>query len=67
MRFTKQDAITFGLGALAVAAVVFGEALVKLETEPITNIKDWAVVLGIAEVAAFGRYIITRIKNPLGD
>lgn len=63
MRFTKQDAITFGLGALAVAAVVFGEALIKLEAEPITNISKWAVALGIAELAAFGRYIVTRLGN----
>ncbi len=63
MRFTRQDLITFGLGALVAAAVVLGEALIKLEEEPITNISRWAVVVGVAIGTALLRYLTTRLPE----
>jgi hypothetical protein len=66
MKFTKQDAITFVLGALAAAAMVFVEAVSRTETEPISNFEDWVLKLGVGMAAALGRYVVTYLPKILG-
>jgi len=60
MAFTKQDLITFALGAVITAVVILGEALVKLDGSPVVNWSQWGWWLLIGELTGLGRYLVTR-------
>jgi len=60
MAFTKQDLITFALGAVITTVVILGEALVKLDGSPVVNWNQWGWGLLIGELTGLGRYIVTR-------
>ena len=65
MEFTKQDALTFGLGLGAALFIVLGEALITFEEEVITDLSIWGRDLLVGFLAATGRYLITRIPELL--
>lgn len=63
MPFTKQDGITFLIGAGVAVAFVLGEALIKLEGEVAVDWQVWARDLGIGALVALGRYLATRLAE----
>ena len=63
MRFTKQDALTFGIGLLAALIMVLGEALVDLEGDVAIDLSVWARNLLVGLAAACGRYLVTRVPE----
>lgn len=63
MRFTKQDAVTFGLGALAAAGLVLGEALIEFSEETFTNLTTWLRGLAAGMLTALGRYLVTSLRG----
>jgi TRAP-type C4-dicarboxylate transport system permease small subunit len=60
MKFGKQDAITFLLGAGVALLFTLGEALVRSE-ELADDPAAWLVNLGIGLGAALGRYLMTEL------
>lgn len=60
MKLTKQDLLTFALGALAAAAYPLGEALMRFSEEPIDDWGKWLGGLAAGIVAALMRYVATR-------
>ena len=65
MTFTKQDALTFIIGAGAAVAMRISEALIQLEDNSITDWEAWGVSLGIGIGAALGRYVFTYLPQLL--
>ena len=65
MRFTKQDALTFGLGLGAAVLIVLGEALIRLEESVVIDLLVWARDLLVGLAGAIGRYLVTRIPELL--
>ena len=65
MRFTKQDALTFGMGLLAALLIVLGEALISLEEEVIIDLEVWVRDLLVGLAGSTGRYLVTRIPELL--
>ncbi|KKN26261.1 hypothetical protein LCGC14_0876360 [marine sediment metagenome] len=65
MRFTKQDALTFGLGLGAALVIVLGEALIRLEESVVIDLSVWARDLLVGLLGAIGRYLVTRIPELL--
>ena len=65
MEFTKQDALTFGLGLGAALLIVLGEALVTFEEEVVTDLSIWGRDLLVGSLAATGWYLITRVPELL--
>lgn len=65
MRFTKQDALTFGLGLGAALLIVLGEALISLEESIVVDLSTWMRSLLIGFAGALGRYLVTRIPELL--
>ncbi|KKL88305.1 hypothetical protein LCGC14_1926050 [marine sediment metagenome] len=65
MRFTKQDALTFGLGLGAALLIVLGEALIRLEEDVVVDISVWGRGLLVGILGATGRYLVTRIPELL--
>lgn len=65
MRFTKQDALTFGMGLVAALIIVLGEALISLEEEVIIDLEVWVRDLLVGLAGAIGRYLVTRIPELL--
>ncbi len=63
MRFTKQDALTFGLGLGAALLIVLGEALIRLEESVIIDLSVWGRDLLVGLAGAMGRYLVTRIPE----
>lgn len=63
MPFTKQDALTFLIGAAIAVSFVLGEALIKLEGEVVVDWQVWARDLGIGSLVALGRYLTTRLAE----
>ncbi|KKL81398.1 hypothetical protein LCGC14_1995150 [marine sediment metagenome] len=63
MRFTKQDALTFGLGLLAALVIVLGEALIALEEQVVIDLEIWARDLLVGLGAGLGRYLVTRVPE----
>lgn len=67
MTFTKQDALTFFVGAGIAVALSVAEVLVGLDGQDFSNV-EWAGVLGniaIGSLAALGRYLATRLPEVL--
>ncbi len=67
MRFTKQDALTFGMGLVAALLIVLGEALISLEEEVVIDLSVWVRDLLVGLAAAIGRYLVTRIPEFLNS
>jgi len=65
VKFTKQDALTFGLGLGAALLIVLGEALVSLEEDVVIDLSVWGRDLLVGLTAALGRYLITRVPEML--
>jgi hypothetical protein len=68
MRFTKQDAITFALGAGAALGIELGVWLVRLQVESEKtefSLEQFGVSMGVGLAAALGRYLVTRIPDLL--
>ncbi|KKM14362.1 hypothetical protein LCGC14_1706870 [marine sediment metagenome] len=65
MRFTKQDALTFGLGLGAAVLIVLGEVLIRLEESVVIDLSVWARDLLVGLAGAIGRYLVTRIPELL--
>lgn len=63
MKFTKQDALTFGLGLVAALLVVLGEALIRLEEDVVIDLSVWGRDLLVGVLGAMGRYLITRVPE----
>jgi len=63
MRFTKQDALTFGLGLGAAVLIVLGEVLIRLEESVVIDLSVWARDLLVGLAGAMGRYLVTRIPE----
>lgn len=63
MQFSKQDFLTFGLGLGAALVVTLGEALVRLESEPVDDYEKWAASLLTGFLSATGRYLVTRVPE----
>ena len=63
MRFTKQDALTFGMGLVAALIIVLGEALISLEEDVIIDLEVWVRDLLVGLAGAMGRYLVTRIPE----
>lgn len=66
MKFTKQDAITFGIGAAAALAFEAGVWMVKLPVQaetPDFSVESFGVSMGVGIVGALGRYLVTRIPE----
>ena len=63
MRFTKQDALTFGLGLGAALLIVLGEALIRLEESVVIDLSVWGRDLLVGLAGAMGRYLVTRIPE----
>ena len=62
MSFTRQDAVTFGVGLAAALLVTLGEALVR-SGELAEDPGKWAVGLGTGLAAAAGRYLVTELTQ----
>lgn len=58
MDFTKQDAITFGIG-LGVALVFQTGVALASAGDQVSDVGAWALSLGTGLVTAAGRYIVT--------
>ncbi len=65
MRFTKQDALTFGLGLIAALLIVLGEALISLDEEIVIDLSVWVRDLFVGLAGALGRYLVTRVPEML--
>lgn len=65
MRFTKQDALTFGMGLAAALIIVLGEALISLEESVIVDWAVWSRGLLVGLAGAMGRYLVTRVPEML--
>jgi len=65
VRFTKQDALTFGLGLGAALIIVLGEALIRLEESIVIDLSVWARDLLVGFAGAVGRYLVTRVPEML--
>lgn len=65
MRFDRQDALTFAIGAGAAVAIQLGEALATLDSEPVSDWEEWGVKFGLGLLAALGRYLATRLPELL--
>jgi len=63
VKFTKQDALTFGLGLVAALLVVLGEALIRLEEDVVIDLSVWGRDLLVGVLGAMGRYLITRVPE----
>ena len=61
MKFTRSDAVTFALGALAAVLVPLGAALAQLDGDPVTDYGTWAMGLLTGIGAALGRYLATAV------
>ena len=65
MVFTRQDIITFALGAVAAVGITLGEMLVQLDGEPVTDWNEWGLKLGSGLGVSLGRYLVTRVPELL--
>jgi len=66
MQFTKQDAITFAIGAGVAVTFELGLALMRLQgavESPDFSLEDFGVKLGVGLGAAIGRYLTTRLAD----
>ncbi len=60
LKFTKQDVLTFVIGAVAGVAWVVGDALID-STSLFDDTGKWFTALGIGITAALGRWIVTYL------
>ncbi len=65
MTFDRSDGLTFAIGLAAALAVTLGEALVRLEGDPVTDWGAWASGLGVGLLSALGRYLVSRAPEAL--
>jgi hypothetical protein len=66
MQFTKQDAITFAIGAGVAVAFELGLSLIRLQGDieaPDFSLEDFGIKLGVGLGAALGRYLTTRLAD----
>lgn len=61
MTFTKQDAITFLIGAGVALLITIGEALITLDQA--TELSVWTRNLLIGLGGALGRYLVTELAR----
>lgn len=63
MTFTKQDLLTFLIGAGIAVGVNLGEALIQLQGTEVADWAQWGKSLGIGTLTAMGRYVATRLPE----
>lgn len=63
MTFSRSDLTTFAIGALAAVVITVAQALVQLESDPVTDWGTWGASLGTGILAALGRYVLTRVPE----
>lgn len=66
MEFTRQDALTFGLGALAALGLELSVWLIRLQVEaesPDFSFVSFGVSMAVGLGAALGRYLATRLPD----
>lgn len=66
MKFTKQDALTFAIGAVAAVGLELGLRLSSLNADGAdgpTDLQAFGVSLGVGLLAALGRYLATYLPG----
>ena len=63
MNFTRRDAITFLIGALAAVGIQLGTALTQLDSGQVTDWGQWSLSLGTGLAGALGRYLVTKLTQ----
>jgi len=61
LKFTRQDLVTFALGAVAVIAPLLGNALATRDWSNLDDIGKWALATVSGIGAALLRYLVTYL------